>query len=233
MTEVSIPAASSIDGYLATPPGKGPWPGVVVIHDIMGLSQDMKNQVNWLASEGYFAVAPNLFHSGSKLSCVRSIMAELKARKGRSFEEIETVRDWLANQEHCTGTIGVIGYCMGGGFALLLAPGHGFSASSVNYGQVPKDADAFLSEACPIVASFGAKDRSLRGAAARLESALDVARVEHDVKEYPQAGHGFLNQHDSMIFHVIGKIIGAGYDEAAAHDARTRIVSFFDRYLKI
>jgi carboxymethylenebutenolidase len=85
---------------------------------------------------------------------------------------------------------------MGEGCARLLAPGHGFSASSVNCGTVPKDADRFLAGACPIVGSFGAKDRSLRGAASRLEHSLSVAGVDHDVKEYPDAGHSFLNSHD-------------------------------------
>ena len=73
--------------------------------------------------------------------------------------------------------------------------------------MVPKDADTFLAGACPIVGSYGAKDWTLRGAAERLERALSANGVEHDVKQYPGAGHAFLNDHHDPLFQAMLRIV--------------------------
>jgi carboxymethylenebutenolidase len=221
--------------HLAVPSADGPWPGVVVLHDAAGMTTDLVNQAEWLACEGFLAAAPDLFRGGTVARCLRDVVLDYARWQSETFTLVEAVRAWLGAREDCTGRIGVIGFCMGGGFALALAPGHGFDAASANYGMLPKEAERYLQGACPIVGSYGARDLSLRGAAGTLTTALLAAGVEHDVKEYPDAGHSFLNDHAPgevpFLFQLGAPLLRTGYHEGSAADARQRIAAFFRVHL--
>ncbi|MGI8459432.1 MAG: dienelactone hydrolase family protein [Propionibacteriaceae bacterium] len=223
-------------GYVAVPvptaDRPGPWPGVVLVHDAFGLGDDMREQADWLAAAGYLTVVPDLFEGKRALTCVKGVFAQLSARRGPVFDEIERARAALAAAPDCTGTVGCIGYCMGGGFALLLAARPGWSAASVNYGMVPDDIAEALAGACPIVASFGGSDKSLAGAADKLRTGASTAGVTADVEEYPEAGHGFINRITAASpLTPLLKVMGVGYDHNAAADAKRRILAFFDVHL--
>ncbi len=217
--------------YLSTPSSTFGAPGVIVLHDVGGMSLDHRNQADWLADAGFLALAVDLYYMGGMLRCLRSIIRDLTARSGPTFDDVEACRAWLLNQPGCNGKIGVVGFCMGGGFALLLVSGRGFSAASINYGgPLPKDVDDFLQAACPVVGSYGGLARWEKGVAAKLDAALTRALVPHDVKEYPDAGHSFMNNKQFFWFKVL-RFAGIAYNEDAAEDARQRISAFFHLHL--
>lgn len=225
--------SAGLKAVLAIPAGVGPWPGVVLVHEAFGLNDVMRRQALRLAEAGYLALMPDLFTAGGARTCLVSTFRALSAGEGRAFVDIEAARVALSRRADCTGAVGVLGFCMGGGFALAAAS-RGFDAASVNYGSLPKDLDSALIGACPIVGSFGGRDSSLKGAAATLDAALERAGIPHDVKEYPEAGHAFLNDEESgppVLRYVFKRMLGAGPNPEAAADAWQRIEAFFGEHL--
>jgi carboxymethylenebutenolidase len=223
-----------IDGYLAVPQpevsGTPPWPGVVVVHDATGLSDDTRAITARFATAGYVAAAPDLYTRGGFARCVRTVFRELRAGSGRAHDDVDAARRELAGRADCTGKVGVVGFCMGGGFALLAAT-RDFDASAPYYGEVPADTDV-LDGACPIVASFGERDRlpGMKGVAARLDRTLTEHGVPHDVKEYPGVGHAFANRMGGPLNTML-KVTGMAYDHESAEDAWRRVLAFFATHL--
>jgi carboxymethylenebutenolidase len=235
MPDISYPVGGgSAQGYLAVPSpgpaGPGPWAGVVVIHEAFGLNADIRQKADQLAASGYLALAPDLFDGRSWIRCVRNAFRQLQARSGPAFTTLEAARRLLAARADCSGKTGVIGFCMGGAFALLCAPREGFAAASVNYGVVPRDTQAALQGACPIVASYGGRDQMGTKPPDRLRGALAALEIPYDVKVYPGSGHRFLSE-ASGAGAVLARFARMSYQETDAEDAWRRIFAFFGEYL--
>ncbi|MCZ2401974.1 dienelactone hydrolase family protein [Paenarthrobacter sp. Z7-10] len=229
-----VPGRSQgLRAFLAVPEGAGPWPAVVMIHEAFAIDDVMLRQVQRMASAGYLVLMPDLFSAGGPRRCLMATFRTLRAGEGRAFADIEAARRTLLARGDCTGDVGVLGFCMGGGFALASAA-KGFGAASVNYGMIPKDVADVVEGACPVVGSYGAKDRLLARHVPRLEEALDARSVTHDVKVYPSAGHAFLNDAPSgpaLLQPLLKLVSGAGPDPEAAADAWARIELFFQQHL--
>jgi carboxymethylenebutenolidase len=224
--------SAELTGYFAQPITAGPWPAVVVIHEVFGLDEVSRRHTQRIAAMGYLALAPDLFSDGGRRQCLAATMTALRSGQGKAYADIDAARRWLLAREGATGKVGIIGFCMGGGFALMSVHS-GFDVAAPNYGRPPAELDEAVAGACPVVASYGGRDRTLRGAASKLDAALTRAGVVHDVKEYPAAGHSFLN--DAMngprLMRPMMRVMGVGPEPESAADAWRRIEAFFDEQL--
>lgn len=219
---------------IAAPGGGKAFPGVIVIHEVFGLNDDIRRIAERLSNLGYVTLAPDLYDRGSpRPVCIAQTMLELNRKKGRALDDLDAAFKFLADQVGVDPSrIGVIGFCMGGGFALLYAVRAPLCVVAPFYGDVPKSADG-LRGVCPVVGSYGGRDRVFASQGERLEKLLTELGVEHDVKIYPQAGHSFMSDNRGILA-TVGKYspMKAGYNQAAAEDSWRRIESFFARHLK-
>jgi carboxymethylenebutenolidase len=231
MTTIDI---STLDGSIAAlldlPAGQGPWPGVVVIHPPMGATDEDKQQISKRIAEArYIALTPDLFSHGNRIRCVTRVFRDLLAKQGRALDDILAARDHLTAMPQCSGAVGIAGFCMGGQFALVMAP-KGFGASAPFYGTpLPRGLSETLKGACPIVASFGGRDPMGIGAHSQLQKAVTHNSITADIKTYPHAGHSFANKVPNQ---PLMRITGFGYNDAATEDAWTRVFAFFGEHLR-
>ena len=225
--EINTPEGP-IDALLGVPRGNGPWPGVVVIHDAVGYGPDNKLISERIAQAGYLALTPNMYARGGRARCIARVMLELQKKRGRALDDILAARDHLQSMPECTGRVGIAGFCMGGGYALIMSP-KGFGASAPFYGTpLPRNLSQTLEGACPIVASFGQRDPLGRGAPAKLREVTASKNITADIKAYPGAGHSFANKLPGQ---PLLRITGFGYHRAAADDAWSRVFAFFGEHL--
>ena len=218
-----------IDALLDIPDGQGPWPGVVVIHDSIGYGPDKQSINSHVAAAGYVALTPNMFARGGRARCITRVMRELLTKRGRALDDVLAARDHLLSLPECTGRVGIAGFCMGGGFALVMSP-KGFAASAPFYGTpLPRELSETLDGACPVVASLGSRDPLGVGAPTKLQRVLDQKGITNDVKTYPGVGHSFANKLPAQ---PLLRIIGFGYNEAATEDAWARVFTFFGEHLR-
>jgi carboxymethylenebutenolidase len=226
-------AVGDLPAYRAVPEGEGPWPALVLVHEVFGLDDEMRRHADRLAGMGYLVVAPDLLSRGTRVVCLAQTFTALRRGRGQAFDDIEAVRAGLVADPACSGAVGVIGFCLGGGFALVLAGRPGWQAVVANYGMLPRDLAA-LDGACPVLASYGARDHYLRGAASTLEAALVERGVEHDVVEYPGAGHAFLNEQSGapwFAYPMTRLVMNVGHHPESARDAWGRVDRFLGTHL--
>lgn len=225
-TAVSVirphPAGRPMQAFLAMPSGPGPYPGVVIIHEILGLNDNIRDIAGRFAREGYAGLAVDLFSTASRVICMARVFHGMLIRPLQNgiVGDLHAALDFLgARPEVDRARLGAIGFCMGGSYALQLAcVSSGLRAASVFYGMNPRPLEA-VTRACPIVGSYPEQDFTAN-AARQLEPVLERSQVAHDIKIYPGARHSFFNDR------------GPAHNAEAARDAWRRTLAFFNIHLQ-
>jgi len=226
--EVRIPwAGGELPAYAAVPAGARR--AVVVIHEILGRQPEIDRVVERFAAAGYAAVEPDLFAAGLRPLCIQRVIRSCATGTGTPVDQVLAVRRWLcARADLVPERVGIIGFCLGGGFAL--AVGRGWGAVSCNYGAPPPVER--MRGIAPVIACYGGRDRAFARLAPPLDRMLSELGVEHEVHVYPTAGHSFLTDgyHPFQAW-LTRPILDLRHDPVAAEDAWRRIFGFFDRHL--
>jgi carboxymethylenebutenolidase len=204
-------------GYLVTPDGAGPHPGVVVIHEVYGLNDHIKEICRRFADAGYAALAVDLFTDRNRTVCMTRYMAGMLLGSVNRYgvSDLKAALTFLAkNREIDARRLGAIGFCMGGSFAIAWAcTDSRLKAIAPFYAVNPRPLDV-VSRLCPVVGSYPEKDFTAN-AGRKLDQVLDTYDITHDIKVYPGAEHSFYNTESKA------------YDKAAAEDSWARVMKFF------
>ena len=213
----------SIRGYLVRPAKAGKVPGVLVVHENRGLNPYIEDVARRLGTEGFMAFAPDGLTSVGGYRENDEVSAGLfRQVDGKKMtEDFVAAARWLKARPDCTGKIGVVGFCFGGGIANTLAVrlGSDLAAAVPFYGTQPKAEDVPKIKAA-VMAHYASLDTRITGGWPAYEEALKANHVTYSGFVYEGANHGFHNDTTPR------------YDQAAAKLAWQRTIEFFNKYLK-
>jgi len=213
----------NIKGYLVRPAGGGKWPGVLVVHENRGLNPYIEDVARRLGTEKFLAFAPDGLTSvgGYPGDDEKGGQLFTKVDRNKMMEDFLAAARWLKARPDCTGKIGVVGFCFGGGVANSLAVkmGSDLSAAAPFYGAQPPAADVAKIKA-PLLIHYAGLDTRINDGWPAYEAALKANHIEYSAYIYEGANHGFHNDTTPR------------YDEKAAKLAWQRTLAFFNKNLR-
>jgi carboxymethylenebutenolidase len=214
----------TVSGLLYTPSGKGPFPGMIVIHEYWGLNDWIKEQASKLADQGYLALAVDLYRGkvGTTPEEAHEIMRGVP--QDRVQRDLHAAMEFLNSQKNVNkDRIGSIGWCMGGGYSLDVALQEPtLAAAVINYGHLATDTDSLKKINAAILGIFGGQDHGIPVEdVKKFGETLERLGKKVEIKIYPDAGHAFENPNNKTAYRA---------DDAA--DTWQRTVTFLAATLK-
>lgn len=239
-SQVKIPNADiQIPAYMAIPTGEGSYPGIIVIQEIFGVNEHIRDVTERISKEGYVAIAPAIFHrvapnfevgySQQELELAKKYKQQTKAAE--LLSDIQSTIDYLKDQPPVRKDgFGCIGFCFGGHVAYLAATLEDIQATASFYGagmtsQTPGGGSPTITRtpeiSGTIYAFFGMQDANIPAIDVELiEAELRKYQVSHRIFRYAQADHGFFCDRR------------ASYNPEAAVDAWEHVKQLFQQHLK-
>jgi carboxymethylenebutenolidase len=212
-------------GYLSVPSSKGRKPALIVIQEWWGVNDWVRSQADRFSGQGYVALAVDLYRGKVANSMEEAHELSRGLPEDRAIADLKAAVDYLSQRDDVDPQrIGVIGWCLGGGYALALATNDPrVKATVVNYGRLVTDPNAITKISGPVLGNFGGADRGIPAEDVKKFGAeLTKYGKLGDIKIYDGAGHAFMNPGNMQ-----------GYNAAAAQDAWGRIDQFFGRTLRV
>lgn len=208
--------------YLSLPPGEGPFPGIVVIHEWWGLNDHIKHWADRLAADGYAAIAVDLYGGTVATTSDEANAAMLAVDETRALEVLHAAFDFLGEDARVMAPRrGCVGWCFGGGWSLRLALTEpDLDAAVIYYGRLVDDPAELGKIHAAVCGIFGNLDQGIPPeAVSGFEKGLEAAHVTHEIHRY-DANHAFANPS------------GARYEPEAAEAAWSVVREFLARNLK-
>jgi len=212
-----------VPAYMARPDDDGQHPGVIVIQEWWGLNEHIKDLTRRMAEEGYVAISPDLYRGQVAEEPDEAMKLAMDLVQEDALADISAGVHFLLEQGYVVPkSIGVMGFCMGGGLSAGMSlTGDGVGACVIFYGGLRGDVDAFVPQVqVPFLGHFGEADAGIPVEnVRRLESLLEEHGKVHDINIYPDAPHAFFND------------TRESYRDNHAKTAWAKTLAWFDTYL--
>jgi carboxymethylenebutenolidase len=226
VTNTTLPGVNGgpdVRAYVAVPPGSGPFPVVIMIHEFYGLNESIVGKAEGLAREGYLVVAPDTFRGSTTAWIPRAIYQVITNQPEQVNQDLDSVYAWLQTRpDALVNRTGIVGFCYGGRASLNYSLHNAqLAATVIFYGSPITDSQALRSLPGPLLGIFGGADRSIPVQEVQaFETALGQAGISHEISIYEGQPHAFVTDMES---------IQAGGAQGQAWD---QMLQFFEENLK-
>lgn len=211
---------------LAASPGSGPRPGVIILHELFGLTGFIQDRVDWFADRGFVAIAPELYwriapgvvydYAGADFDRVFATRGQLD--DDQAVADIGACAEHLRSMPGCAGPVAVVGYCLGGLLAYLAAARLDISAAVSFHGvRIETRLEEASRQRAPLLLHFCGLDKYVPPEAVKIIKTALAGRVGVEFHDYPESDHGFSREGQPA------------YDAAVASLAHQRTLDFIRR----